>query len=121
MNNTSTLSVELHTYHWQVIFDLVGQSNQIDISGGIQLRLDGSYEVKDTTHPSIFYLALTFAGGMATDLLVNMAASWLYDKLKRRQQDIPHLIIERTEVEIDEEQIRKVIAEKIELHSSDGD
>ena len=116
MNDVTTIDIELHTYHWQIIFDLLGESEEAQISEHIQLKLVRSYGVKDATQPDIFYLALTFAGGIAIDLLVNMAASWLYDKLERKQQEIPRLVIERTVVEIDKDQIRKVIAEKLELH-----
>lgn len=119
MNTKITINIEIHTYYWQVIFDLLGQSQEIQISDDVKLELIRSCGFKDITQPSIFYLALSFAGGVAVDLLVNVAASWLYDKLNDRQQEVPHLIIERIEVELDKEQIRRVITEKIEMHSSD--
>ncbi len=46
-------------------------------------------------------------------MAAGVASNWLYDKLKTKK--IEKLMIERTEVEIDKGEIKKVIEEKIKF------
>jgi hypothetical protein len=104
------MNIEIHTYDKGLVFDLLGKSSvrdEIQISDQIKLRYDGSYIRKAFGFPEIANFVLTFGSGMAA----GVAANWLYDKLKGKK--IERLIIERTEVEIDRGEIKKVIEEKL--------
>lgn len=108
------MNIEIHTYDRGLVFDLLGKSSasvhdEIQMSDQIKLRYDGSYIRKAVGFPEIAKFVLTFGSGMAA----GVAANWLYDKLKGRK--IEKLIIERTEVEIDQGEIKRVIEENLRV------
>lgn len=108
------MNIEIHTYDGRLVYELLGKSSatvddEIQISDQIKLRYDGSYIRKAIGFPEIARFVLTFASGAAT----GVAGNWLYDKLKGRK--IEKLVIEKTEVEIDRGEIKKVISEKLRI------
>jgi len=67
-------------------------------------------EQKAVDFPKIVRIALVISESYVLPLTASLTVKWLYDKLKGRANKV---IIERTVVEIDEGQIKKVIIEKL--------
>lgn len=106
------MKIEIHTHDTRLVGHLLEEStisvhDEIQISGGVTLKYDESYIRKAVGFPEIAKFALTFGSGIAA----GVAANWIYAKLKGR--NIEKLIIERTEIEIEEGEIKRVIEEKL--------
>ncbi|HEY4759321.1 MAG TPA: hypothetical protein VIH42_01945 [Thermoguttaceae bacterium] len=73
---------------------------------GIALKLVSIRESRSIDYPSIFNMILT----IGKDVGVGIISAWLYDKLKRRATKI---YIDRVEIEITENNIKRILVEKI--------
>lgn len=107
------IKIEIHTYAKELIYDLWGKDSlsfgdEVKITDKVKLKYNGT-EVFLTAEriPEIIHFILTLGSGVACGLVAN----WLYGKIKGR--DVEKLIIERTEVEIEQGEIKRVIEEKI--------
>jgi len=111
------MNIEIHTQEKDLVYDLLGKSSatindEIQISDQLKLRYEGTDCCKAVGFPEIAYFVLTIGSGFAVDLAAGVTANWLYDKLKGKKIKV---IIERTEVEIDRGEIKKVIIEKLRI------
>lgn len=110
------LQIEIDTKERRLAFDLVNTPNSLkagstaELPGGAVLIFRGLEMQKALDFPETIELALSFGSGVASSLV----ASWLYDKIRGRASK---LRIERTEVQIDEGEIKRIIMEKIEKES----
>jgi hypothetical protein len=102
------MDIEIHTYDKDLVFDLPSASvhDEIQVPDQIELIYEESYIQKAVDSLAIDYYVLTFGSCVAAGVVAN----WLYDRLKGKK--IEKLVIERTEVEIDQGAIKKVIEEK---------
>ena len=108
------MGIKILTYDGQLVFDLLDKpsasvGDRIEIADQVRLVYNGSIKQKAIGLPEIVNFTLTYGSNVAAGVI----AAWLYNKLKGRK--VEKLIIERTEVEIDEGQIRKVIEEQVEF------
>ena len=109
-----SINIEIHTHERRLVFDLLGkssvtQNDEIQISDQIKLRYAGSYERKGLDFLAIIYFAVSISSSVGASVF----ASWLYDKLKGKR--IKKFIIERTEIELDEGEIKRIIEEKLTI------
>ncbi len=94
-------------------FDLMGNPKQIgsgttvSIPGICDVRLESLFIRKALEAPETLELILSFATGVSSGVIAN----WIYGKLKGRKVT---LHIEEYEVEIDEDEIKKIISRIIE-------
>jgi len=106
------IEIEIHTYDGGLISDLLGKDSassgeEVKITDEAKLKFKGKKVFLAAEHvPQIIYFILNVSSNVACGL----AASWLYDKIKGR--NIKKLIIERTEMEIERGEIKRVIEEK---------
>ena len=108
------MEIKILTYEGRLVFELLDKpsasvGDSIEIADQVRLIYNGSIIQKAIGFPEIINFTLTSGSGVAAGVI----AAWLYDKLKGRKVD--KLIIERTEVELDKGQIRKVIEERVEF------
>jgi len=108
------INIEINTYERRLVFDLIGKSSvtkndEIQISDQIKLRYAGSYIRKGLDFPEIIYIVVSFSSGVA----VSVFANWLYDKLKGKR--IEKFMIEKTEIELDQGEIKRIIEEKLRI------
>lgn len=108
------MKIEIHTYDRRLAFDMFETSStndhtEIQISSDVKLKYEGLYIRKAIGFPEILYSILEFSSGVATGVVAN----WLYNKLKGKK--IKKLMIEKTEVEINKGEIRRVIEEKLKI------
>jgi len=108
------IKIEIHTYDRRLAFDLFETSStnehtEIQISSEAKLKYHGLYVRKAAGFPEILYSILEYSSGVATGIIAN----WLYNKLKGKK--IEKLMIEKTEVEIEEGEIKRVIEEKLKV------
>lgn len=108
------MEIKILTYDGQLVFDLLGKpsasfGDRFEIGDHVSLIYNGSIKRRAIGLPEIVNFTLVFGSGVAANLI----AAWLYDKLKGRK--VETVIIERTEVEIDEGQIRKVMEELVKF------
>ncbi len=75
--------------------------------GGGILTLERLYFRKAAGVPGTLYLVLTVGSSVGASLFAN----WLYDKIKGRASQVR---IDRTEVELEGDKIKKIIVEKFE-------
>jgi len=109
-----TLQIEIHTFDNRLVSDFLNKSSiskgdEAIISDQAKIRYEGSYGRKAIGFPEIVYFTLTFLSGVSASVIAN----WLYEKLKGKKID--KIIIDKTEVILDKEEITKVIKEKIEI------
>ncbi len=106
------MNIEIHTHDRDLVSDFLGSSSasakdEIQIADQVRLRYEGSHIRKAIGLPEIARFALTFGSGVAA----GVAANWLYGKLKGRR--VEKLIIERTEVDVNQGEIERVIEERL--------
>ena len=107
------MNIEIYTDDKNLVFELLGKSSaKVGDSTGLEnqilLTYKGSLIRKAIGFPEIAQFALTFGSGVGAGLVAN----WLYDKLRGKK--ITRIVIERTEVKLNEGEIEKVINEKAE-------
>ena len=105
------MQICIHTHDTRLVFKLLGKSQAcagdvIDVGQGVSLTYDGTYGRKALGFPEIIMLSASFPSGVAAGLLAN----WLWEKL--RGQGITQIEIDRTIVEFNEGEIKRVIREK---------
>lgn len=105
--------IEIDTTDGDLVFDLmgrpksVGRGTSVEVPGDARLEVEGILKRKAFGIPETLELALTLGSGVATGVVAN----WLWAKLNGRAS---RLRIERTEIELDEGVIRRVLHEKID-------
>lgn len=106
------MQICIHTHDTRLVFKLLSCNQAcvgdvIDVGQGVSLTYDGTYGRKGLGFPEIIMLSASFPSAVATGLLAN----WLWKKL--RGQEITQIEIDRTIVEFNEGEIKRVIREKI--------
>lgn len=111
------LNIEIETDNRMLTVDLfeskefrAGETENA-IGEGITIRYEGETIRKAVGFPEIIRIALIIAEKVVLPLAVSLTAKWLYDKLKGKANKV---VIENTVVQIDENEIKKVIIEKLE-------
>ena len=112
------MKIEIHTYDRRLAFDLFETSStnehtEIQISSEAKLKYDGLYIRKAVGFPEILYSILEFSSGATMGVAAGVVANWLYNKLRGKK--IGRIIIERTEIEMDEGEIKRIIKEKLKI------
>ncbi len=107
------MKIEIDTLDRGLGFDLMESTSlqagiSTDIPGGARLTFETTHIRKAFGIPETLQLALTFGTGVAS----GMVANWLFQKLNRRATK---LRIDRTEIEIEEGAIRRVIETRVEM------
>jgi hypothetical protein len=95
--------------------DSVEMGTDKEILGGGKLTMGGVMMRKSVGAPHAVEVMLTIAGSVA----VNIASSYIYDKLKSHKGDKPKMIIEYREIHIDKGEITKIIEEEVKLLDDD--
>ncbi len=110
--------IEIDTYDGRLDFDLFEISENTTLSVGDQKALPGGFTMtsegliirKAFGFPETVTLVITFTGGFASNIAINLLSSWLYDKLKGRAET---LRIDRREIHIEKGEITRIIEETI--------
>ncbi len=107
------MDIEIKTYDKSLIFEILGKrsasiKDSVDIPGKAKLTYNGTFICKSIGIPDTINLALTFGSGVASGVVAN----WIYDKLKGKTEQIS---INRTEIEFEKEQIKRVIEESTRI------
>ena len=111
------LSVEIETSDGNLAFDLLeGQSlsQKKVIADGITVAFRGEQFSKAADLGKTLELAVSIGGQFVNNAAAGLLAAWLYDKLKGKKVV---LRIERRVVQLEKDEIRKVIEEKIEIET----
>lgn len=115
-----SLRIDVHTRDIRLVHDIFGgdtsMGQQAEIAEGVSIRNDGTEEFRSVDFPAILHLTLEIADRNAEAVGSGLIAAWLYDKFKNRvrpERDGEKLMIERTVVELEEGQIKRVIIEKL--------
>ena len=108
------MNIEVHTFDKFLVYELLGKSSvslndEVQVSDQIILRFNGIDFQKAVGLPEIINLILALGSVKA----IEVASKWLHDKLKGKK--IEKLVIEKTEVEIDQGEIKRVIEEKLKI------
>ena len=106
------MDISMYTNEKRLAFDLLGKSKaqagyMIELGQGASLTYKGTYIRKALGFPEIIMLSASIPTGIAAGILAN----WLWEKL--RGQNITQIDIDRTTIELDEGEIKRVILEKI--------
>ena len=106
------MEIWIHTHDGSLAFDLLGKSQVcagdiIDLEQGVSLTYKGTYGRKALGFPEIIMLSAYIPTGIAAGVLAN----WLWGKLRGR--NITQIEIDRTTVEFEKGEIKRVIHEKI--------
>jgi hypothetical protein len=83
-----------------------------EIPGGVTLTMRPMMERKAYGIPKAIEIVLSVTGGMA----VNLASSYIYDKLKKHHGENLSMTVNSREVHFDKEDIIKVIEEEIKIY-----
>lgn len=90
----------------------------VQVTDRVTLRNDGAEEFRAVDLPAIIHFTLEVAERNVEAITAGLIAAWLYDKLKVRvapERKGEKLLIERTEVELSEGAIKKVISERLTI------
>lgn len=117
-----TVRIEIDTQDWMPVYrslcDVAGyelhdEEFYISESDQVTLKLDSIWVERETFPPGTIFLILRAASSAAFNLAANLAADLLYDILKGEKKTT-RLLIEKTIVEIEEGEIKRIIIEKLE-------
>ena len=95
--------------------DSIEMGTEKEMPGGGKLTMGGEMMRKSVGAPHAVEVMLTIAGSVA----VNIASSYIYDKLKSHKGDKPKMIIEYREIHIDKGEITKLIEKEVKLLDDD--
>lgn len=106
------MEIWIHTHDRSLAFDLLDKSQArtgdvIQLDQGVSLAYEGTYVRKALGFPEIVMLSASIPTGIAAGILAN----WLWEKLRGR--NITQIEIDRTTVEFEEGEIKRVIYEKV--------
>ncbi len=107
------LKIEVDTHDSNLAYDLLGVDTlnpgaSIALSGDATLTYQGGgTTIRKDLSPRVPDFVLTFG----RDLSIGLLANWLFSKLHGRAVT---LRVDRTEIDIEEGQIRRILREKIE-------
>jgi hypothetical protein len=113
---TKDIEISVETHDKRLSFDLldsrsISAGNGVEITPGAQLVWTGGIGRKAFGEPEWLTFLLQIAAGVP----VTVVSAWLYQKLKGRAQ---RMSINRTEIEIDEGEIKRIIQEKMDIEGS---
>jgi hypothetical protein len=102
----------------RAVFELLGSNaanrgESLDLAPGVAIRYEGTLVRKGADLPEITKLVLTVAGSVGAGVVSNA----VYDLLKRLTKPPIQLKIDRTEVEFEEGEIKRIVTERIERRS----
>jgi len=111
------IRVEIETFDKDLDFDLFGTKTlskgmQKTIAEGVSVAYEYTEYRKAVGFADIIHVIVTIGRDVPIGVAAGLIATWLYDKLKGRK--VEKLKIERTEIEVDKGEIKRVIMEKIE-------
>ncbi len=106
------MQIRIHTHDRSLASNLLGKSeicagDVIDVGQGVLLTYNGTYARKALDFPEVIMLSVSIPAATAARILAN----WLWEKLRGRS--ITQIEIDRTTVEFNEGEIKRVIQEKI--------
>ena len=107
------MELEVYTKDERLLFDILGKSSAstgktIKIPGNAKLIYKGTSIREAVGTPEVINFVLMFGSEVAAGIVAN----WVYDKLKNRAEKI---VINRREVQMDREEIKRVIEEEIKI------
>ncbi len=105
------INIEVDTYDKQLTTDILGRKSissgdKIDIYRNMALEYQLTLKNFSIEEPDTVIFTLDVGGDVATN--TSIFATWLHDNLKNRAVKLK---INRTEVDVDEEEIKKIINE----------
>ena len=108
-----SIDIEIDTCDTRLAFDILEKSSarrkdKINIGKNIELECQGTFMRLSEGAPETIKFVLEISGGITS---ITMFAAWLYDKIKNKALK---LRIDRTEIDINEGEITRIITEKIE-------
>lgn len=112
------VKIEIETFNKQLDFDLfetkerLARGMEIKIADGISARFEGTEFHLAIGFPDLVHFTITIGKDLAIGVASGIISAWLYNKLKGRK--VEKLRIERTEVNIDKGEIKRILMEKIE-------
>ena len=106
------MEISIYTHDNRLAFDLLGKSQAhagdlIELGQGVSLSYKGTSIRKALGFPEIIMLSASIPTGVVAGILAN----WLWEKLKDRK--VTKIEIDRTTVELDKGEIKRVIEERI--------
>lgn len=116
-----SLRIDVYTRDVRLLPDIFGSritvGQRAQIAEGVSIRSDGTEEFRSVDVPAILHFTLELGERSAEAIGTGVIAAWLYDKVKARihpERGGEKLVIERTEVELDEGAIKRVITENLD-------
>ena len=113
-----TTKIEIHTVDNELKQELFIErpgNEPIDLGQGVSLLYDGNYIRKAFGLPEIGYFLLQFGQEVSHDVVVAVVSGYLVHKLHGKAT----VVIDRTEVELDEGKIKRILSEHIEKGAGD--
>lgn len=106
------IEIEIRTPDRKVLSDVMGQSSPsagtvTQIQADTTLTYKTEFLAESSDAANIFYFVLTYASGVSSSIVAN----WLWSKLKGKSGRV---VIDRSEVEFEEGQIKRILNEKID-------
>jgi len=118
-----SLVIVIYTEDSYLIHDLLekdrypDRGDYIQISDQVKLEFIGDRKIffgkKGQSGIKLYSIFFNFRLIFSSDLATGIAATWLYNKLK--DKNVGELEIEKTQVEVNEEKIRRLMEEKLNL------
>lgn len=111
-----TIEFGIDTTDTLLAFDLMGTNKlsgdaSVEIGSGVRVIYNGSMVRKAEGVPETANFLIELAVGVPVAVMTGLASTWIYDKLKGKK--VVKLTIQRREVELEQNEIKKVIEEII--------
>jgi len=126
---TRTIRIEVQARDARLRPDIFGYNKTIglgsvaEVADGVTITDAGSHETRAVDIPAIMNFTLAFGERSLEAIGTGYVAAWLYDKVKSRihpERGDEKLLIEHTEVELDEGAIKRIITDKLTSEKKKG-
>ena len=112
------IPVTVYTLNHQMIYDLIGESRgrpgtRKQLTNDLAVRYDGAKIRTAFGLAEMVQITLIVADGITERVGVSLIVAWLLEKLDTKEAQVTKLEIDKVAVELDEDEIKKAVLERI--------
>jgi len=116
------IPVTIYTLNHQLIYDLLGESRgslgtRKQLTGGLAVRYDSAKIRTAFGLAEMVQITLIVAEDVTERVAVSLIVDWLLKKLSTKEAQVTKLEIDKVPVELDEDEIKKAVLERIKKPS----
>ncbi len=112
------IPVTIYTLNHQLIYDLLGESRgrlgtRKQLTNDLAVRYDGAKIRTAFGLAEMVQITLIVAENITESVGASLIADWLFEELNTKEAQVTKLEIDKVAVELDEDEIKKAVLERI--------